>query len=221
MNEIIPAILVESEAEFERRLRLVEHDVTTVQVDVLDGTKFGHVSYHDARAIGSMKTNVAFELHLMVENPLAVVEAWKEHVPTLTRAIFHAELDRSHEPIIHRLKDMKLEIGMALNPETPVNEAHHDLESLDELLLMSVHPGASGQGLGDPQHGIGSDEIFAKIASIHAKYPNLLLGCDGGVDPATISRFKTSGITRFYVGSAIFNASNPLEALHTLQNAVL
>ena len=101
-SEIIPTLLVQSENEFERRLRLVEHDVTTVQIDVLDGTMFDAMSYHDARAIGAMRTDVAFELHLMIENPLAVVEAWKNHVPTLKRAIFHAELDRSHEPIIKR-----------------------------------------------------------------------------------------------------------------------
>ncbi|HBL39364.1 TPA: hypothetical protein DDZ10_01705 [Candidatus Uhrbacteria bacterium] len=221
MNEIIPAVLVESEREFERRLRLVEHEVETIQVDILDGTMFGRMSYHDARAIGAMKTDVAFELHLMVENPLAVAESWKEHVPTFKRAIFHAELDRSHEPIIKGLKELGLEVGMGLNPETPINEAHHDLASLGELLLMTVHPGASGQGLGDHAHGLEAEELFNKIAHIHKKYPTIILGADGGIDLSTISRFKDAGISRFCIGSAIFDADAPLEIIHSLKKAVL
>lgn len=221
MNEIIPTILVQSEDEFERRLRLVEHDVKTIQVDVLDGTMFDHMSYHDARAIGAMRTDVAFELHLMVENPLAVVEVWKEHVPTLKRAIFHAELDRSHESIIEKIRSLGLEVGLALNPETPVNEAHHDLASLNELLLMTVHPGASGKGLGDPKHGLESAELFDKIAHIHNKYPHLILGADGGINLDTISRFKNAGVSRFCAGSAIFNVEDPIQVIHTLKEAVL
>ncbi len=221
MHEIIPTILVESEVEFERRLRLVEKEIETIQVDVLDGTMFGHMSYHDARTIGAMKTNAVFELHLMVENPLAIAERWKEHVPTFKRAIFHAELDRSHEPIIKRLKELEIEVGMGLNPETPINEAHHDLASLDELLLMTVHPGASGQGLGDPAHGLAAEELFDKIAHIHKKYPNLILGADGGIDLSTIARFKNAGISRFCVGSAIFDTDEPLAIIHSLKRAVL
>ena len=221
MNEIIPTILVQSEKEFEHRLRLVENDVETIQVDVLDGTKFGHMSYHDARAVGAMRTDVAFELHLMVENPLTVVKAWREHVPTLKRTIFHVEMDRSHEPIVKSIKEMGLEVGMGLNPETPIAEAHHELELLDELLMMTVHPGASGQGIGDKEHGIDSKALFEKITHIHNKYPDLTLGADGGIDINNISRFKEAGISRFCVGSAIFAQDDPTAAIHTLQKAVL
>ncbi|MDA1038465.1 MAG: hypothetical protein O2877_02125 [bacterium] len=217
MNEIIPALLVESEKEFERRLRLIEPHVKTVQVDVLDGIMFPHISWYDARNIGAFLTTVNFELHLMVENPLAVVEEWKEYVPTLTRVIFHAEIDRQHQGLVDAMKELGLEVGMALNPETPISEAHHELSELDELLLMSVHPGASAQGIGDEKHGLTKEDLFEKIISIHKRYPTITLGADGGINLDNIHHFKEAGISRFCVGSAIFNQTDPIKALNDLQ----
>jgi len=76
--EIVPAILVDSQAEFEKRLKLVENEVETVQIDILDGSKFDSTSWFDAEAVGTHKTPVQFELHLMVENPLPMFRPRKD-----------------------------------------------------------------------------------------------------------------------------------------------
>ena len=76
MIEIIPSLLVESRDEFERRLRLVEHDCEMVHVDILDGSLFGNTNWFDAKQVGALRTPVVFELHLMVENPLPIIAAW-------------------------------------------------------------------------------------------------------------------------------------------------
>lgn len=218
MKELIPTILVESEKDFEHRLRLVENHSSVIQVDVLDGTLFPEMSWADPRSVGAMRTDVSFELHLMVENPMLVAEQWKARVPNFKRAIFHAELDRQHQSIIGGMKALGLEVGMALNPETPINEAHHEIGMLDELILMLVHPGSSGQGAGDPKHGLKLDDLLKKISDIHAKYPNLKLGADGGINKNNIRDLAQAGITRFYVGSAIFTAADPSAALCELKD---
>ena len=94
MAEILPAILAQSHDDFENKIRLVESEIKTVQIDVHDGVLFPHLTYNDTRAIGAIKTDLEYELHLMVENPLAVARDWCEHVPNVNRVIFHAELDR-------------------------------------------------------------------------------------------------------------------------------
>ncbi|MBI2484660.1 hypothetical protein HYW18_00705 [Candidatus Uhrbacteria bacterium] len=220
MTEILPAILAESKEQFVTQLRAVEAYASVVHVDVLDGTLFPHMSWADARAVGSLDTSVQFELHLMVENPLAVARTWKEEVTGLSRVIFHAELDRQHEPIIEAIHGMHLDAGLALNPETPVEEAHHAIHLLDELLLMTVHPGASGQGIGDPAHGIHEDDLLAKVVEIHRRYPDILLGADGGVTAQNILRFLQAGITRFCASSSIFAGRNPHTALEEMRKAL-
>src|SRR3989338_4614622 len=120
MAAIIPSLLVESHAEFERRLRLVENDCTIVHVDVMDGTLVPNTSWFDALAVGEMRTKVAFELHLMVENPLPIIAAWKKYVAGLKRAIVHAEI---HRPLGAALEQNRavptLQKAAPLSPRTP------------------------------------------------------------------------------------------------------
>jgi ribulose-phosphate 3-epimerase len=216
--EIVPAILVNSQAEFEKRLKLIENEVETVQVDILDGSKFDSTSWFDAEAVATYKTPVQFELHLMVENPLPIIDAWAKHVPNTVRAIIHAELDRPLGSLIELIhQNSKLEAGISLNPETPIDEIHHVIHQIDEILVMGVHPGASGQGLGDSKCGISGQAILAKLERIHDRYPEIILGVDGGADLTTIPEFMRHGCSRISVGSAVFNADNPVDALHKLQ----
>src|SRR5574343_1328040 len=113
MTQIIPAFLVTSEKEFEQKLRLVENDCECIQIDVLDGTLFPNVSWFDPIAIGQFNTSVEIELHLMVENPLPIVEAFKKHVPTFRRAIVSAEMHRPDGAVAAHIKDiLGLQVGM-------------------------------------------------------------------------------------------------------------
>ncbi|MFH1142402.1 MAG: hypothetical protein ABIH67_04700 [Candidatus Uhrbacteria bacterium] len=220
--EIIPTILVNTQSEFEQRLALVEQHVHTVQVDILDGSMFNQSSWFDPEVVGSYKTNLRFELHLMVENPLPIIDAWAKHVPGTVRAIIHAELDRPLGTLIELIhQNAKLEAGIALNPETPIDEIHHIIEHLDEILVMGVHPGVSGQGLGDSRCGISDTVIFEKIQRIHDRYPNIILGADGGVDLETLPEFVRHGVGRLNIGSAIFETNDPVDSIRKLQELAI
>lgn len=216
--EIIPALLVDSADEFIKRLRLVEDHVDVMQIDILDGSMFDATSWFDSEAIGKMTSSIKYELHLMVENPLPIIKAFREHVPSTIRAIIHAELDRPLGTIVELIKqNYKLEAGIALNPETPIEEIHHLIKELDEVLVMGVHPGASGQGFGDSVHQIGGEAIYEKIERIHHRYPDLIVGVDGGVNLARAEKMLSLGATRLSVSSAIFGADEPVEILGKLQ----
>ncbi len=207
MIELIPSILVSSQEEFERRLRLVDTHVKTVHVDVLDGTMFPQMSWFDARAVGAIDTPVIFELHLMVENPLPIIKQWKEQVKNLKRAIIHVELDRPISTLIEDIKQWdKLETGLAINPETPIEEVKHHVSMLDSLLVMGVHPGKSGQPF------IG-ESVLEKIRALHQHYPQIPIGCDGGITPELAPSLVQAGCSRLVVASSIFSASDPVAAI--------
>ncbi len=211
MIEIIPSLLVESAAEFERRLRLVEHDCETVHVDILDGSMFGNTSWHDARAISAMRTNVKYELHLMVENPLPIIETWHEHVKQTHRAIVHAEISRPFGTILEHIREfMKLEGGVAINPETPLSDVENVIHYIDELLIMSVHPGQSGRGF-------EGGYILEKIRAARNHRKDLTIEVDGGITPALIGPLTKAGANRMCMASSIFQSQNPTETLRSLQ----
>ncbi|MBI5793850.1 hypothetical protein HZA87_02055 [Candidatus Uhrbacteria bacterium] len=221
MIEIVPAFLVESEREFERNLRLVENDCRLIQVDVLDGSLFPNTSWFDGERIGAIKTDVEIELHLMVENPIPIIEAWKKYVPTFKRAIISAEMHRPAGAVTGFIRDeLKLQVGVALNPESPLKEIEEVLHQIDQLTIMSVHPGRQGQPFGDPEHGGSLEFILEKIAQARAHRPDLMIEVDGGVTAELIPMLVKAGANRLCVGGAIFKSSDPTGTLKSFNEAI-
>lgn len=213
MPQIIPAFLVESEKEFEQKLRLVENNCMLIQVDVLDGTLFPNVSWFDPVAISQFNTSVEMELHLMVENPLPIIKEWKKLVPMFTRAIVSAEMHRPDGVVVSYIKDvLGLQVGIAINPETPLKEIEDVLHLIDQLTIMGVHPGKSGQSF-------DGDYLFDKIKQARHHRPNLTIEFDGGVTEELIPKLIAAGVNRLVCGSLIFNNQNPTQKLIELNIA--
>lgn len=210
MPQIVPAFLVESEQNFEQQLRQIENDCTLIQIDVLDGTLFPHISWFDAVTIGQHATNVEIELHLMVENPIPIIEAFQKNVPTFKRAIVSAEMHRPTGSVTAYVKDiLKLEVGVAINPETPMKEIEEVLHEIDQLTIMGVHPGSMGQPF-------AGEAILDKIRQARHHRPDLMIEVDGGVTEELIPKLIEAGVNRIISGSLIFKSPNPTQQLQRL-----
>lgn len=207
VTEIVPACLVHAPDEARRAWDDIR-DAEWVQIDCLDGQFVPDRSFFDANTWPV--TGPSIELHLMCAHPLAVMQAW-EHHPLFRRAIWHAEASVDHEALLEWCKNRRIHAGIALNPETSVDTIASLLPKIDSLLLMSVHPGWSGQTF--------LPTTFAKLEMIHTDYPALRIGIDGGVTEELIPRLEKLGASHLYVGSHIFSQPNtaPAKALHHLQ----
>jgi len=206
MIEIIPAVLVCNATDCQAKLLHPGlHSVADMfQVDVLDGTMFDASCFADPSVISTWPNLPNIELHLMVHNPLPIIELWHSLIPSLKRVIIHAELARPLGAILERAQALGLEIGLALNPETSLDRVAHHLHNLDVVQIMGVHPGASGQPfLGEP--------ILAKISRCHELHPNLIIAVDGGVSLKTAKNLVNAGASRLVAGSALWSAANPVE----------
>jgi len=214
MPQIIPAFLTESEQQFDTQLRLIQEDCEFIQVDILDGSLFPHISWHDPVAIGNMTIKPKIELHLMVENPLPIIELWKKHVPNVKRAVVSAEMHRPLGSIIAEIKEKShLETGVAINPETPLKEIEDVLHIIDQLTIMGVHSGAMGQTF------LG-EMILDKIKQAKHHRPGLLVEIDGGVTEELIPILMNAGADRIVSGSLIFHDQNPTTKLQRLNTFV-
>jgi ribulose-phosphate 3-epimerase len=221
MTQIVPAILVKNKEAFETQLRAVENDCQRIQVDILDNSLFPNETWHDAETVGSLNPNVEIELHLMVENPLPIIEAWKEHVPSFIRAIVHAEMHRQLGSVTSYIKDvLKLEVGVAVNPETPLSAIENVIHDIDQLTIMSVHPGFQGQTFGDEEHMGDKEAIFEKIRRAKQHRPDLPLEIDGGLTEELIKPLIDAGITLLGAGSIISKHPNPAQQLKHLNELV-
>lgn len=204
MTIVVPAILAKTQEEFFTKVNNSElRSIAPLwQIDVLDGSMFDHVSWFDAREVAKINDLPEIELHLMISNPLPIIEAWKKQVPTLKRAIIHAEIDRPVGAIVHRIHDLGLEAGLAINPETPIKLILDHLDEIQILLVMGVHPGASGRQF-------GGESIIQKIKEIKNRFPELKIGVDGGINLANASEIVTAGTDQLCVSSALWETPDP------------
>jgi ribulose-phosphate 3-epimerase len=95
-----------------------------------------------------------------------------------------------------------LGVGVALNPETPVETALALADHVDLVLCMSIHPGYSGMPF--------MREALPRIASLRANLPGRVhVQVDGGVKPDNLRLIREAGADLMVVGSGIFAAPDP------------
>lgn len=207
--EILPGVLAYDEADFKARILHpgLQAVAKTFHVDVLDGSLFHATCWAEARTVGSWNDVPDIELHCMVQSPLSVIEDWKDHVPSLRRVIVHQEIGRNLPSTIARARQLQLEVMVAVNPGTPVDEIAR--LPIDGLLVMGVEPGASGQTfLGEP--------ILSKVRRAKSLFPNLTVALDGGVSRQNIGSLAQTGLARCVASSALWKAEKPEEAYKIL-----
>ena len=208
MPELIPAILVQDAESFRARLKLMEGMAGTVQLDCMDGHFVDNRTWYEA---GPVDSSLEIELHLMVSDPLAVIEDWKR-VKNVIRAIWHIEIPVDHEKIIARCRELGWDCGLAISPETPMTRLANFAELVDEILVLGVNPGWSGQTL--------IPSTLVKADGIKRAWPDVEVGFDGGVTKENAKTISSHAIDRICVASAIFGDTNPRAAAHAILGSI-
>lgn len=213
--EIIPAILPMTFSELEDDAALVKGFVKTIQVDVCDGQFVPNATWpyrkHDDSFERLIKEEIGmpawqdlnYEFDLMVNDPIEVVEEWVR--AGATRIILHAEakgdLDAAMEALLGRV-----EIGLALAEETPISAIGRYREKISSVQLMGIEKVGF-------QHQVFDDRVIGRVREARLKYPGLPISVDGGVSLDNAQALINGGADRLVIGSAIFGADNPLDAV--------
>ena len=209
--ELIPALLCDSRNEFEEKIRTIEPFAGMVHIDVLDGTfPETEKNWADSDLISQILSPLLFEVHLMVSEPLLHVARWCQ-LPSVRRIIFHVETTREEtKRMIETIRFHGRQVCVALNPETSFMAIDKTVRYVDEVLFLTVVPGASGR--------MFETQTLKKITTFSTIYPKMKVGVDGGISSETLPACITAGATRFRINSALFNAKvSPHDAWRHLQ----
>lgn len=210
MVEIIPAILAKDEKEFRRKIESVANLCETVQIDVMDGQFVNNVTWAEPERIEFMRPSMAFEVHLMVEDPLSTLEAWS--AAGCTRVLIQAETLKHPIEALEEARLYGMEVGLSLNPETAIEPLEKAIARLEVVQVMGVNPGWMGQ----PFQPIALE----KVKALRAKFPDLIIEVDGGVHIGTARQLVEAGADRLVSGSAVFNSGSPAKAIEALRKDV-
>lgn len=154
------------------------------------------------------------DVHLMVEPVDALALAFAEAGADLIS--FHPEASRHPHRTVQAIRRAGCQVGLALNPATPLSWLDHLLEELDLVLLMSVDPGFGGQSF--------LPMVLPKIRAVRARIETLRrpvrLEVDGGIKADTVGEAAAAGADTFVAGTAIFGAPDYAAAIAGLRAAI-
>ncbi len=204
MIAIAPSILAADFARLGEQVRQTEQaGADRVHVDVMDGHFVPNLSMGAAVVMGLRPvTRLPLEVHLMVEDPGRFLDGFvKAGADTL---IFHLEVESDPSRLARHIRSLGKKVGLAFNPDMPVDRVKPYLAEFDLALCMTVFPGFGGQAFipGSPAR------IQALREMIRSQNPACELEVDGGVDAATVPAAVTAGASVLVAGTAIFGAKD-------------
>ena len=217
MVEIAPSILSADFMRLGEEISAVERGgASLVHFDVMDGHFVPNITI-GLPVVKSIKqaTRLPIDAHLMITEPGRYAEQFVEAGASMVSV--HVEIDPHLNRTLTAKKKKGALAGVAINPATPLIALEEALSWADYVLLMSVNPGFGGQKF----IPTSLDKVRRLRAMIEERGLRTRIEIDGGIDRHNIAEIAAAGAEIIVAGSAVFNESDPAEAVRALREATL
>jgi ribulose-phosphate 3-epimerase len=221
MIEVLPAILPESFDEIAAKVAQVKGLASRVQIDVANGSYAPSKTWpyisgdHFERLLEESEglpfwEEMDYEVDLLIAEPEKEIDKWIQ--VGVAAAVVHIESTEQFESIIKKLHEVNAEVGLGIKPSTPNDELYRYIDTVDFVQCMG------NDNIG--YHGVELDPVvYDKIRDIRAKYPDMPIAVDIGVNIETAPKLVEAGATKLISGSAIFGSENIKETIKRLRNS--
>lgn len=200
MVKVAPSILAANFENLEEDIKKVEKlGADYIHIDVMDGEFVSNKTEGlEMLKRSNDTTDLPLDTHLMVDDPLNWIEDFLES-DIIT---FHIETtdEETANKIIEELHEKEVKVGIAIKPDTKLEEVLPYIEKIDMVLVMTVEPGKGGQEL--------IPECLEKVSILRKISKDIDIEVDGGVNLKNIDEIKKAGANIIVAGTSIFKAEN-------------
>ncbi len=156
-------------------------DADYIHIDVQDNTYTSNSSFpvSDFNDINEYN-NKKLDVHLMSTNLDSLIEDYASINPEYIT--FHLEATNNPYSYIQKIRSYGIKVGIAINPETDINDVVEYLPYIDLILVMSVTQGLGGQSFID-NTSYKMEELF----KLKERFNNYIISADGGINDKTIN----------------------------------
>ena len=214
---IAPSMLSADFGNLHRDCRRVNRSAAGwFHLDVMDGLFVPNISYGFpvCKAIAEVAEK-PLDAHLMIVEPWRYIERFAAIDVRYLSVHYEACNDKHLKECIKLIRDCGMGVGVAVNPETPVEVLIPYLRDIDYVVVMGVHPGYSGQ-----KYIPETTEKVAVLAEMIAgAEADCFIQVDGGVSVENIAELERLGAGVFVAGSAAFSSGDPKKAIRALIDA--
>ncbi len=178
-----------------------------IHVDVMDGHFVPNLTMGPfIVAACRQATNLPLDVHLMVEEPEKLVEAFAG--AGASGLTIHPEAGPNLQRTLQTIRSLGCNPGVAVNPGTPAEVVKPVLHMVDLVLVMTVNPGYSGQTF--------LPEALPKVRQIRDWLdeinPEALVEVDGGINAETLPLVRDAGAQVFVAANAVFKHPDGMAA---------
>jgi transketolase len=217
---ISPSIIAGDMSNLENEIkRCVNGRADYIHLDVMDGQFVPNKTFefNKIKELRSL-TVIPFDTHLMINEPQKYLQNYIDAGSDIITV--HAEVtDASSFGEIHdTLKQNQIGVGFAINPDTELPEWFTPfIASIDQLIVMSVVPGKSGQKYIESTH----EKMSRLNVILNENNFSGYIEADGGVSLQNIGSIFNDGARAFVGGGAIIGQEDVRAAIRDFRNEIL
>ncbi len=172
-----------------------------LHIDIMDGAFVPNITL-GFDLINSIKktTKIPLDIHMMVDEPARFIE--RMNVDKDDIICVHYESEKHIHRTLEAIRSKGCKAGLALNPQTPVENAEPLAEYIDMLLVMTVSPGFAGQKM-----FAGAERKVEKARRLLNEWglQNVPIEVDGNISLENGRKLSLKGADIFVLGtSALF-----------------